>query len=536
VSLYKFEQNDVFKNRIKTHPRIQFLINDKKTYYNRDILALNSYTLGDETIHHTPQGFLSLYEMNINRDETGHSPPTQENLIYPFITKQGSLTSFKTISTETFQSYSYGDIIRGEYPLSSSIDVEYQAASSTERPHIKSLKNTFNYYRLMSPHYAYESSNAVGTWNKAEQEIKLVSVPSIFYGSSIKKGTVDLKFYITGSLAARLQDTSRNGELIQTFGPSGASAVGEVGFNNSFESSYDDKRIILENASGVSKTFIFDASGTEGSTGTVDGSGFIVVQIDGYEGDNAAIGTEFAIAVESVSGFQISTSDNTFGVITLTQDVAGTSGNTTIQDPDSILDLFIVQFAGGAEGNNGKVAGVVLYNEGFVSLTGSWDLSNTYTDEFLDSGVNIAPKWTLWGQKFLESNPAAPEFCPSSSWSIDCEGTNYVPVITMLAHAKMGELNHSNNPTYVKPDSDQEVAACVDVEHDVDYYENDKRELANVVKSPYPNTSGSFEKTTYISKVGIYDENKNLIAIAKLATPVKKTISREYTFKMKVDF
>ena len=106
----------------------------------------------------------------------------------------------------------------------------------------------------------------------------------------------------------------------------------------------------------------------------------------------------------------------------------------------------------------------------------------------------------------------------------------------MLAHAKMGDLNHSNNPTYVKPSSDQVVETCVDIEHDVDYYENDKRELANVVKSPYPNTSGSFEKTTYISKVGIYDENKNLIAIAKLATPVKKTISRQYTFKMKIDF
>jgi hypothetical protein len=98
------------------------------------------------------------------------------------------------------------------------------------------------------------------------------------------------------------------------------------------------------------------------------------------------------------------------------------------------------------------------------------------------------------------------------------------------------DLNHSNNPTYVKPSADQDVEVCVDVEHDVDYYENSKRELANVVKSPYLNTSGSFEKTTYISKVGIYDENKNLIAIAKLATPVKKTISREYTFKMKVDF
>jgi hypothetical protein len=358
------------------------VISDKKTYYNRDILPINTFAVADETIQQTEQGDLSLYELNINRDASTHSPPTQESLIYPFITKQGSLTSFKT---------------------------------STDRPHIKALKNTFNYYRPLSPHYAYESSNAVGTWDKASQEIKLVSIPSIFYGSSIKKGSVDMKFYITGSLIGRLQDSNQNGELIQTIGPAEASAQGRVDFNNSFESSYDNKRIILENTSGISKTFIFDATGTEGSTGTVDGSGFIIIQIDGYEGDNAAIGTEFAIGVESVSGFQISTNDNTFGSITLTQVIGGSSGNTTIQDPDSITSLNIVQFAGGAADNNGKVAGTVLYNEGFVALTGSWDLSSTYTDEFLFSGVNIAPKWTLWGQKFLAADPGAAEFCPSST-------------------------------------------------------------------------------------------------------------------------
>ena len=56
------------------------------------------------------------------------------------------------------------------------------------------------------------------------------------------------------------------------------------------------------------------------------------------------------------------------------------------------------------------------------------------------------------------------------------------------------------------------------------------------MKSVYTNYSESFEKTTYISKVGIYDEDRNLIAIAKVATPVKKTPDREYTFKIKLDF
>ena len=35
--------------------------------------------------------------------------------------------------------------------------------------------------------------------------------------------------------------------------------------------------------------------------------------------------------------------------------------------------------------------------------------------------------------------------------------------------------------------------------------------------------------------VEIYDKDKNLIAVAKLATPVKKTEERDLTFKLKLD-
>ena len=60
--------------------------------------------------------------------------------------------------------------------------------------------------------------------------------------------------------------------------------------------------------------------------------------------------------------------------------------------------------------------------------------------------------------------------------------------------------------------------------------------IKNIVKSPYNEHTASFEKQTYISKIGIYDKDKNLIAIAKLANPVKKTEDKDYTFKLKLDF
>ena len=101
----------------------------------------------------------------------------------------------------------------------------------------------------------------------------------------------------------------------------------------------------------------------------------------------------------------------------------------------------------------------------------------------------------------------------------------------MLAHAPKGDLNHSNNPTYIK--HGEAESPVVD---NTKYIEKSDKEIKNIVKSVHSNYSESFEKTTYISKVGIYDEDKNLIAIAKVATPVKKTEDREYTFKIKMDF
>ena len=198
MSYRKFEQNDIFTNRIKTHPRTYFLVNNNTTYYNNDIVPIRS---GEETILHTPQGHLNLYEMNVNRTEGAGN----EGLIYPFITKQGSLESFKTVSTESFQGFSYGDEIEGEYPASSTIAMDYY--NSSERPRVHALRNTLNYYKSLSQSYSSENFDT--------EDVRLISIPSIFYGSSIKKGSVKLNFYKDGALVATIEDSARNGELIR---------------------------------------------------------------------------------------------------------------------------------------------------------------------------------------------------------------------------------------------------------------------------------------------------------------------------------
>jgi hypothetical protein len=102
----------------------------------------------------------------------------------------------------------------------------------------------------------------------------------------------------------------------------------------------------------------------------------------------------------------------------------------------------------------------------------------------------------------------------------------------MFAHANKGEFNHSNNPTYAKF---EQIISKPPIISRHGYFENTRIEIKNTIQYSYENYTGSLEKQTYISKIGIYDENKNLIAVAKLAKPIRKPENRDVTFKLKLD-
>ena len=142
-----------------------------------------------------------------------------------------------------------------------------------------------------------------------------------------------------------------------------------------------------------------------------------------------------------------------------------------------------------------------------------------------------APRWIEFAQTIATGTA---ETAYHSSWELNFSGTNYVPTVTMLAHAKKGNLNFSSNPTFVK--YGQHLVDRVLTGSNKRYKEYDQIEIKNTVSSSYLDPTGSFKNTTYVSKIGIYDKDKNLIGIAKSATPIKKTEERELTFKLKLDF
>ena len=388
---YKFKTNDIIYNRIKTKPKVKFTIYKSQIYYkNLDQSIVNS---------NTPSGHISLHEINVNRSS---------DLVYSFLPKGSDLNSFKTVTSTNFSKTALGDEIISTYPLTASIQRELYATSSA-RPRIDALRNTLDYYKPLSNYFSYDNGPDGG--DKSHQQINLISIPSIFYGSSIDKGSIVLDFYVTGTLIGRLEDTNKNGELIQTL------PTGSVG--------------------------------------------------------------------------------------------------------------------------SGSVAGVALYNEGFLLLTGSWDLSNAAHTINYGGGL-VASSWLYYGVGANDGVAAVDDdgataqgltSRASASYDLEFDGINYVPTITMFAHAAKGELNNSDNYTFIKYGS---YAASTD--SDTHFAENNKITVKNIVSSSYNGHNEDFERQTYISKIGVYDEDRRLIAIAKLATPVKKTNKRDFTFKLKLDF
>ena len=100
----------------------------------------------------------------------------------------------------------------------------------------------------------------------------------------------------------------------------------------------------------------------------------------------------------------------------------------------------------------------------------------------------------------------------------------------MFAFSEKGEHNFSHNPTFISASSGP------DYNHTTRHHSQARKLIKKINKSPYANHEEDFESTTYISKIGIYDKNKNLIAVASLANPIKKTTKRDFMFKLKLDF
>jgi hypothetical protein len=173
---------------------------------------------------------------------------------------------------------------------------------------------------------------------------------------------------------------------------------------------------------------------------------------------------------------------------------------------------------------SGSTVGVVLYNEGFILLTASADLS-TVRDDYTGAGSEQPPSWQYFGSYGSDVS--------ASLYSLTFKGTQKIPSMTMFATAQAGDLNNSLNPTWVSAsNADWRDKSSVS---EAGYIEPKETLIKNTVKSRYCNYESPFEKQVFITEIGLFDKDKNLIGIAKLANPVLKKEADSYTFKLNLD-
>jgi hypothetical protein len=388
--LHSFGPDDILQNRMVARPKFDFVMYSGSAYINND---------GDFLGENITTGTINLFEYNVDRNGVS------QQLIYPYVVKTsgtGLIFRNNVLTKTQYDSLPNNIPITGSYPMTASITRQYFSATTypfpggtdtakdtyvTNRKELISLQNTMNYYRYVSNEYAYTGSYVSGTVN-------MLQIPSIMFGEQIKRGTVSLKFYYTGSLIDEVTDSRQNGELISTMG--------------------------------------------------------------------------------------------------------GTSGSTV---------------------------GVVLYNEGFVLLTSSADISSNQDKYTSGAGLENA-SWQYFGAY-------AAGFATASLFSLSFEGTQKIPTTTMFVTAQPGDLNNSLNPTWVSSSAaDWRSRTSIGYSG---YIEPKETPIKNTIDSQYCNYEDEFQKQTFITEIGIFDKDKNLIGVAKLANPVQKKEADNYTFKLKLD-
>jgi len=409
--MYKFKQNDIIKNTVIAYPQYKFTLYNDSVYINDQadtgIYASGSLWVNDLNLTAGTTGSHIIYtnlskasKIGGNKVYNVNNYPVSGAAAFSFSITREFIATSSVGGYEPIYTTGYGS------PATSSIAKFIALRTSIDEREIDSSVFKFSNYFTRTLSLEGNTGSLDGT---LLQNINMLSVDNIFYGSSIKPGSVSLEFYQTGSLCAKAQDTKKNGVLI--------------------------------------------------------------------EESNTHIGA-------------------------------------------------------------GTAVGFVLYEEGIFILTNTGSLGS-YQEYFVQPTASATgipaildvPRWTNFGS-YQNITGSSGTGMSGSTYVVDFKGTTVQPTMALFAYAPKNQLNWSNNPTYL----DSSTKPYYINESGSTYYKESEATLVkNVVSSSFSNYSSSFDATTYIRTIGVYDEDKNLIAVAKVANPVKKTAEQDYTFKLKLD-
>ena len=151
---------------------------------------------------------------------------------------------------------------------------------------------------------------------------------------------------------------------------------------------------------------------------------------------------------------------------------------------------------------NGTVILNAITLDRIVGITGgqitTTRTSNTYSTSFKSY-------WRDWIRKFYLS-------ISRCNKQMAVRKSEFVPASNYFIRVKNKEFNYTNNPTFVSDGTDSKTKGTIIYQELID------------------------NPRTYITTVGLYDENNELLAIGKLSKPTQKSFDNELLIKCRIDF
>lgn len=152
--------------------------------------------------------------------------------------------------------------------------------------------------------------------------------------------------------------------------------------------------------------------------------------------------------------------------------------------------------------------GVVILNalklDAKVGITGNPpEITSARTSN--EYSVNWEGYWRNWLRKFFLS-------LKKSNKNMAVRKSEFVPSTNYFIRVKNKEFNYSNNPTFVSDGTDGQTKGTII--------------YPELISNP----------RTYITTIGLYDSNNELLAVGKLSRPTQKSFDNELLIKCRIDF
>ena len=254
----------------------------------------------------------------------------------------------------------------------------------------------------------------------------------------------------------------------------------------------DAQTITIISADGTSKTYEFDSGGA--STGATSGASIVNGNVAVAIGGNAdTTYTSLIAAINHANGHNAGSSNSKItltdgtgtggtsaGTVTLTQTTSGHFGNTVITE--NVANLTVTNFSGGGSG------GLLSSSVGASKM-----LSTTYGNS-LTTAITGSSISTIADSLRNRIN------------NVQFNNTVELNSSVYFCRVNHNEFNYSTNPTYL---SGSKIRV---------------------------KTQSSDLPVSYITTVGLYNDNNELLATAKLSEPLKKSSDTEFTIRVRLDY